>query len=63
MGSEMCIRDRINTDIVKVAENMGLLVIPAGNNVIRIIPPLIITKIEIDEGLALFDQACSSFNC
>ena len=53
----------INTDIVKVAENMGLLVIPAGNNVIRIIPPLIITKTEIDEGLALFDQACSSFNC
>ena len=53
----------INTDIVKVAENLGLLVIPAGNNVIRIIPPLIITKTEIDEGLALFDQACSSFNC
>ena len=53
----------INTDIVKVAENIGLLVIPAGNNVIRIIPPLIITKTEIDEGLALFDQACSSFNC
>ena len=53
----------INTDIVKMAENIGLLVIPAGNNVIRIIPPLIITKTEIDEGLALFDQACSSFNC
>ena len=53
----------INLDIVKEAEARGLLTVPAGNNVIRLIPPLIITEAEIDEGLSLFDQACDSVSC
>ena len=57
----VCSNSVLNTDIVKIAEDMGLLIIPASNNVIRFIPPLIISKAEIDEGLALFDQACSNF--
>jgi len=57
----VCSNSVLNTDIVKMAEDMGLLIIPASNNVIRFIPPLIISKAEIDEGLALFDQACSNF--
>ena len=59
----VCDESIINTDIVKKAEAKGLLTVPAGNNVIRLIPPLIITETEIDEGLSLFDQACDSFNC
>lgn len=59
----VCNNSVVNTDIVKAAEGLGLLIIPAGNNVIRIIPPLIITKAEIDEGLALFDQACFNYSC
>ena len=57
----VCSNSVLNTDIVKIAEDMGLLIIPANNNVIRFIPPLIISKAEIDEGIALFDQACSNF--
>jgi acetylornithine/N-succinyldiaminopimelate aminotransferase len=34
------------------------LTVPAGGNVVRIIPPLIATEAEIDEALAIFDQAC-----
>jgi len=52
----------VNLDIVKAAEDQGLLTIPAGNNVIRFIPPLIVNEAEIDEGLALFDRACESIN-
>jgi acetylornithine/N-succinyldiaminopimelate aminotransferase len=59
----VCDDSVVNTDIVKEAEARGLLTVPAGNNVIRLIPPLIITETEIDEGLSLFDQACDSISC
>jgi acetylornithine/N-succinyldiaminopimelate aminotransferase len=59
----VCDDSVVNLDIVKAAEDKGLLTIPAGNNVIRIIPPLIITEGEIDEGLTLFDQTCNNFSC
>ena len=55
-----CDNSVVNLDIVKEAETRGLLTVPAGNNVIRLIPPLIITEAEIDEGLSLFDQACDN---
>jgi acetylornithine/N-succinyldiaminopimelate aminotransferase len=48
----------VNLDLVKAAEDKGLLTVPAGGNVVRIIPPLIATEAEIDEALAIFDQAC-----
>jgi acetylornithine/N-succinyldiaminopimelate aminotransferase len=54
----VCDNSVVNVNIVKACENTGLLTVPAGGNVIRIIPPLIITEAEIDEGLELFDQAC-----
>lgn len=58
----VCDENVVNTEIVKVAETQGVLTVPAGNNVIRIIPPLTVTKAEIDEGLTLFDQACHDFS-
>ena len=57
----VCDDSVVNLDIVKAGEELGLLTVPAGGNVIRIIPPLIVTEAEIDEGLALFDQACEGF--
>lgn len=56
----VCDDSVVNLDVVKAAENFGLLTVPAGGNVVRIIPPLIVTEAEIDEGLALLDQACES---
>jgi predicted acetylornithine/succinylornithine family transaminase len=44
------------SDIVNKAMEKGLLIIPAGSNVIRIVPPLIITKSEIDEGLNIIEE-------
>ena len=34
----------------------GLLVLTAGQNVIRLLPPLVITKEEMDKGLAIMEQ-------
>ena len=55
-----CEPEIINTDIVRLAENNGLLLVPAGNNVIRVIPPLIVSHKEIDEALSIFDHVCDS---
>ncbi len=46
--------------IVKHAVENGLILLPAGDSVIRIAPPLIISKEEIDKGLEIFEDAIKS---
>ena len=41
---------------VDLCRERGVLVISAGSNTIRLVPPLTITKTEIDEALAVFKQ-------
>jgi 4-aminobutyrate aminotransferase len=43
--------------IVKKALDCGLILLPAGDSVIRFVPPLIIRKNEIDKGLEIFEDA------
>ncbi len=43
--------------IVKKALEGGLILLPAGDSVIRFVPPLIIKKNEIDRGLEIFESA------
>lgn len=43
-------------DIVSKAMEKGLLLVPSGTNVIRFIPPLIITTEQIDEGMAVLKR-------
>jgi 4-aminobutyrate aminotransferase len=43
--------------IVDLAFERGLLTLGCGRSVIRISPPLCITKSEMDEGLAIFEEA------
>jgi acetylornithine/N-succinyldiaminopimelate aminotransferase len=42
-------------DIVAAARARGLLISTAGSNVIRLVPPLIVSKAEIDEALSILD--------
>ncbi len=44
-------------DVVTAARARGLLVSVAGSNVVRLVPPLIVTKAEIDEAVAILDDA------
>ncbi len=42
-----------NKDLAKALMDRGLLTLTAGQNVLRLLPPLVITKEELDEGLAI----------
>ncbi|MDW7726631.1 MAG: aminotransferase class III-fold pyridoxal phosphate-dependent enzyme [Candidatus Methanoperedens sp.] len=43
-------------NIVNLAIENGLVLLPAGDSVIRIVPPLVISKEEIDKGLGIFED-------
>ncbi|AFY57519.1 acetylornithine/succinylornithine aminotransferase [Rivularia sp. PCC 7116] len=40
-------------DIVKTAMNEGLMLAPAGTQVVRFVPPLIVTEVEVDTALQI----------
>jgi acetylornithine/N-succinyldiaminopimelate aminotransferase len=45
-------------DFVKTALSHGLLLAPAADNVVRVLPPLIIGEGEIEEAIALLNKTC-----
>jgi acetylornithine/N-succinyldiaminopimelate aminotransferase len=46
-----------NTDFVVEARAAGLLVVAAGDNVVRLLPPLIIGEADVSEAIARLDRA------
>ena len=48
---------RLRNRIVEVAFEHGLLLMGCGANTMRMIPPLVITRAELDEGLEIFEHA------
>ena len=44
-------------DVIKLALKKGLVIISAGTNVIRLVPPLIITRAHIDEMAAILKES------
>ena len=42
------------------AAKRGLLIIGAGYTALRMVPPLIISKEEIDQGMAILDEAMAA---
>jgi acetylornithine/N-succinyldiaminopimelate aminotransferase len=50
-----------NTEVVKKFIENGLLTIPAGENVIRILPPLIINSANVDEAIEKIEKSLSEF--
>jgi acetylornithine/N-succinyldiaminopimelate aminotransferase len=43
--------------VVTAARDHDLLAVGAGENVIRLLPPLIVSEAELDEGVRRFDEA------
>jgi len=43
--------------VIKNALEGGIILLPAGESVIRFVPPLIITREEIDRGMDIFEDA------
>lgn len=54
LGAQM---DRDPTPVVTAARQRGLLVITAGVNTLRFVPPLTISEAEIEEGFAILEEA------
>ncbi|PTM55260.1 aspartate aminotransferase family protein [Phreatobacter oligotrophus] len=46
-----------NGDVTAAARREGLLVVPAGDNVIRLIPPLVVSDEEIDTAVGMLERA------
>ncbi|MGY6706520.1 acetylornithine transaminase [Roseinatronobacter sp.] len=49
-----------NLDMVKAAQAQQLLTVPAADNVIRLLPPLVVTETDIAEAVSRLDRAASS---
>jgi acetylornithine/N-succinyldiaminopimelate aminotransferase len=47
-----------NTDVVQKLMARGLLTVPAAENVVRLLPPLIIERAEVDEAVRIIDEVC-----
>ena len=47
-------------DIVKVAMERGLLTVPAGPQVVRLVPPLVVSSSEVKEAISRLRQAVST---
>ena len=48
-----------NTDFVARLRDAGLLTVPAAENVVRMVPPLVIGEAQIDEAAAMIEQTCA----
>jgi len=51
-----------NSDMVGALIDEKLLTVPAGDNVVRIIPPLIVSDDELDEAISKIDIACQKLS-
>ncbi len=49
-----------NGDFITAARESGLIVLPAGDNVVRLLPPLTISESEVREGVALMQRAAAA---
>jgi acetylornithine/N-succinyldiaminopimelate aminotransferase len=50
----------LNADLVKAGYAAHVIMVPAADNVCRILPPLNVTEAEVDEAIARIDAACAA---
>ena len=51
---------RITADVVAAFRDEKLLAVPAGDNVVRLVPPLIVSEDELREALDKMDSALTA---
>lgn len=57
-----CVSEGANTRLVNALMERGMLTVPAGDNVVRLLPPLIIGDEEISLALETLDAACKALS-
>jgi len=48
--------------IVQMARERGLLIITAGTNTLRFVPPLVISEEEIEKGMGVLEEVMEIFS-
>jgi acetylornithine/N-succinyldiaminopimelate aminotransferase len=51
-----------NTEVAEALRERGMLVVGAGDNVVRLLPPLIIGQEHVREAIAILSDACASLS-
>jgi acetylornithine/N-succinyldiaminopimelate aminotransferase len=51
-----------SADLVTALRAQNLLTVGAGENVVRFLPPLIVTETEIEEAVQRLDRACTALS-
>lgn len=51
-----------NTDVIAALRQKGLLAVGAGDNVVRLLPPLIITDTEVKKAIGILNSAAEDFS-
>jgi acetylornithine/N-succinyldiaminopimelate aminotransferase len=60
-GLMMGLRTQVpNTEFAVAARDQKLLVIPAGDNVVRLLPPLVISEDDVAQAIAKLEAACNA---
>jgi acetylornithine/N-succinyldiaminopimelate aminotransferase len=61
VGLMMGLKCRVpNGDVVRACHDERLLTIAAGDNVVRLLPPLIVSDAEISDAVGRLDRACAA---
>jgi acetylornithine/N-succinyldiaminopimelate aminotransferase len=50
-----------NTEMIARLRAEGLITVAAGDNVVRVLPPLIIDERHVDEALAILERVCGAW--
>jgi acetylornithine/succinyldiaminopimelate/putrescine aminotransferase len=56
---------QLHTDcraVANAAREKGLLIVPAGHNTVRLLPPLITTKDELEKSVSILDEVFASID-
>jgi acetylornithine/N-succinyldiaminopimelate aminotransferase len=51
-----------STDLVTALRDEKLLTVGAGDNVVRFLPPLIVSEAEVEEAVQRLDRACAALS-
>ncbi|WP_421882519.1 aspartate aminotransferase family protein [Pacificispira sp.] len=62
MQGLVCSADVTNLKFIDALRDNGLLTVGAGENVIRLLPPLIVEEAHIDEAVAILDKTASAWS-
>jgi acetylornithine/N-succinyldiaminopimelate aminotransferase len=49
-----------NTELIDALRERGLLSVAAGDNVVRLLPPLIVNEAQVREAVSILNDACQS---